>query len=772
MDTLSTMLISLASLLLLLFSQLTGISPLACLVAYLLTSAFQCRTRNFNSLNLVLSLLLIRAGYHTSIVPVILFMRHWDRSTLPTTLISPLFPYKEYISDIDLAFPTTFPTFGANSYVEYFRSINDMLTDVIGATTEASNTNLYYLRAPGVNDTLLPSGSYSGMAPSSLAGDWVKYTNVLVNSVYLVATLIAFAFVGVISTLGVLFTYYLVIVLQRAELRSTVHRVGAFRDGVYRVEVCFFGIPWTKGIAVSHNGVLHSPFHVNYASNIRWGGAHYLPYYQSPSEDLVTYGGPPQFTAPVPGDTVIVNCETDNTRVSYLVEYEQDVSHIAWRGVTQPGESGSPVYISRPDGTLSLAGLAGRYVDDGNFRAEFLELRSDNVNDDYIKIVSYPGSGKTRNHVARLLNSFYPKLKNKRVLITGPTVLVCQELYKALSQRFVIGLNVRGSYCRNSRAQIQIAAHATAMSLLTSKDTCISNLGMIIIDEAHVEDPTTIMLRRYSSWLNAQGVIVVELSATLDGEHDSRSNHYIFDLPLEDPTTKATELLQAGMRTLWFVTGKNQYLDIAKKFHDYKPVYLCRDNICQALRALQDPSRLLILSTDIAECGINIPNLDAVIDPGKKFKYVVEGNSIMPKVVNINEASRIQRRGRVGRTKPGYYYHNLAPPSTTISSASLDAEILMTGRYWAPEATNSWNIKLSDAQFLAYLKQEKDSLPPLGVYLAYDAIGFKRPPSLTHAILKDLTITETWKCPKSPCRCPTNLRINDARLHDFFNPTT
>lgn len=70
-----------------------------------------------------------------------------------------------------------------------------------------------------------------------------------------------------------------------------------------------------------------------------------------------------------------------------------------------------------------------------------------------------------------------------------------------------------------------------------------------------------------------------------------------------------------------------------------------------------DKKRKIIVSTNLTETAVTIDGLVAVFDSMTvKLSYTtpVGGNKL--KVMNISKEQSIQRRGRVGRTMPGYYY--------------------------------------------------------------------------------------------------------------------
>ncbi|KAG6896277.1 hypothetical protein C0992_009400, partial [Termitomyces sp. T32_za158] len=79
------------------------------------------------------------------------------------------------------------------------------------------------------------------------------------------------------------------------------------------------------------------------------------------------------------------------------------------------------------------------------------------------------------------------------------------------------------------------------------------------------------------------------------------------------------------------------------------------------MRVFEPPppgSRLVVVSTNVAETSLTIPNIRYVVDCGraKERRYDVK-NGIQAFVVNwISKASAAQRAGRAGRTGPGHCY--------------------------------------------------------------------------------------------------------------------
>ncbi|OUM67572.1 hypothetical protein PIROE2DRAFT_34796, partial [Piromyces sp. E2] len=69
--------------------------------------------------------------------------------------------------------------------------------------------------------------------------------------------------------------------------------------------------------------------------------------------------------------------------------------------------------------------------------------------------------------------------------------------------------------------------------------------------------------------------------------------------------------------------------------------------------------RKIVLSTNIAETGVTIPDVVYVIDSGKvkETRYDDKKKLTLFKEVFISQANAKQRKGRAGRIRPGKCFH-------------------------------------------------------------------------------------------------------------------
>nr|BBV14758.1 non-structural protein 2 [Wuhan aphid virus 1] len=686
----------------------------------------------------------------------------------------------------DIAIPYARPWMGDNSLPFIQPYLDDLQTAYENFLIEMQWTitsTAEFLRSEGVSTAPLDMRDHSPMGADTALLTYQKYSKMAKTSAMFLTTVALVLMLGPVGICVTIVTY-LATLTETDDTYTKIDETSKgmkFPSGTYRIRNSLLGFILETGIGVGYNGILHIPYHVCRGLPINYGKGVIKPYYVSICEDICTYGGPPQFTTPDTTGEIYVNCETDQSRTTYRVDVDvsDNASLLSWPGLTKPGESGSPVYMIRGEKMYLLA-LAGRYIKDINSNTtEFARttICEDSDIEDFDQnvkqVITHPGSGKTRVMIPNIIMHDLPSMKGKTILITGPTRVVCREMYGSLKSKFKVGLNIKGQkHERDPLAYVQIAAHRTALRMLLTGDRILRNLGMIMIDEAHVDDPATMLLRQYARHLSERGVKIVELSATLDEKSDNGSNFTIQDKEIkqDDIIPSIQDALDNEKRVMVFVPSfsDRNTQQIMKHFKTYEPVELSRRNFENATTAVADVNRRLILSTDIAECGINVPDLDVVIDTGLKYTYSEECGIISGRKIGLTQASIVQRRGRVGRSKPGsYLYVNVPRQAHVKTAAQVDSELLATGRNWAMKGGNPWNKMLTDKQFMTWLESDK---PPLEIYLTTDYMGaLKNTPDLRHDIQKwrnGKNGTYYKGCSNSCDKCQGHYEFYDERMHD------
>jgi len=74
------------------------------------------------------------------------------------------------------------------------------------------------------------------------------------------------------------------------------------------------------------------------------------------------------------------------------------------------------------------------------------------------------------------------------------------------------------------------------------------NCKTLIIRQSTFKNLSTCLLRKIAQWRAKEGVRVVELSTTLDGRMDQRSNFHIEDRNLRDAKNTVNAELQEGKK--------------------------------------------------------------------------------------------------------------------------------------------------------------------------------------------------------------------------------
>jgi len=588
-----------------------------------------------------------------------------------------------------------------------------------------------YLRTNGVATYIEGDSDGQPLPPNevvSLEKQSINMTRNMITAATVITLLITFdTKLGVVCLLLALSHVFLAD--KKDQTRFDSH-TGMIASGVYRLEKRWLVWTLSRSIGVSFDGTMHGCYHATQLTNLIVGNRIFTVSYASVHADLVTWAGMPKMLLPKADEVCYVNRESEEKRSTRAVTIHLDAGlrGFTWLGETVPGESGSPVWVKRDD-ELVLAGLAGRWAKYGEETTEMsiapgITSTSGGLDTNTRKILLHPGKGKTRVEIPRIVME--AASKNKKIMIVGPTRIVAMEIYRSLLQHFSsIGLSVKGyqSY-RNPRAMIQVSTHTSFMRMILNK-AYESNVDYLVIDEAHFNTVGTKMARKYGSYMAQMGKIVYELSATLDGQCARGSNFKIRDekIQAKDQMNVVERLVAGGKRVLWFVAGMDGVqgaTQLSNTLNDkgIKALPMGRSTFETNYRTINDETVRVVVTTNISECGLNI-DCDAVVDCGSEFGMFDDGGFVNGQLVGISQASRVQRRGRVGRREVGEYYYvenNTIPLGKPV--CETDAELLCAGREW--NMSDEGDQCMSDEQAIYAL--EHDVSPRL-VLLTRDSMA-------------------------------------------------
>lgn len=184
--------------------------------------------------------------------------------------------------------------------------------------------------------------------------------------------------------------------------------------------------------------------------------------------------------------------------------------------------------------------------------------------------------------------------------------------------------------------------------------------------------------------------------------------------------------------------------DCLSGFKFIKEIYILHSNAEVDPRVFKASDKVkVILSTDVSETGLTIPDVSVVIDSGfvNEIRYIPSRNISILKSVHASRASLLQRRGRTGRVSNGECYHLLSETTfNRLSSYKIpeirripldelyinlsrmydgDVDNVLLGMISAPDSTNISNASkslrqlgcLNDDNFLTPLGRKISDLP-------------------------------------------------------------
>lgn len=283
------------------------------------------------------------------------------------------------------------------------------------------------------------------------------------------------------------------------------------------------------------------------------------------------------------------------------------------------------------------------------------------------------GSGKSTRVPMYLAEAGY------RVIVTEPTVLSTISLAQNLSKNKVgFHTGPRSNFSSESKV-IFMTEKLELIRLLAGIEELTNTV--IIIDEVHEKTKDCeVLLALLKKLINEKPMVkLVVMSATMETEGFSR---YLYNAPIIEIPSKgysvivfkrrADELeellykyIRHGMNTLVFLPGKKEisywYEKLSlrcKKEKERACIFKLHSEVPE-----EEKEKIfercfgtkIILATNIAETGMNMRDLDSIIDTG--LKNEMEYTNGIPTLVTkqISKAERIQRLGRIGRFSPGVY---------------------------------------------------------------------------------------------------------------------
>jgi len=370
-----------------------------------------------------------------------------------------------------------------------------------------------------------------------------------------------------------------------------------------------------------------------------------------------------------------------------------------------------------------------------------------------------PGTGKTTQVPQYLLDSLSDHiyvLQPRRLAAMLTAQRIAEELQGKLGDE--IGYWIRHDRCvTDGKTRCTFLTEGMFMRILQSNPS-LKNISAVIIDEFHERNLNTDLAVAMTRLIMQQNksVRLIIMSATLDlgALHTYFGNaHQIVvearTFPMEvqyvpvadlrknlegavvQAFQKALTTVESVRNTLVFLPGMGEIMRVQQRLMQES---MCRDFAVLPLSSTVRPEeqklvfapssrRKIILSTNVAETSLTVPDVNVVIDAGLAKISSFAPWSGMPTLETrpVSQASAIQRAGRAGRTCAGSVFRLYSQDDFFRRAAHTDPEIMRS------------DLSSISLQLLGLTKQQGWSLKDL-----FEKIKLPTPP-------KSANIDSAWR---------------------------
>ena len=323
-----------------------------------------------------------------------------------------------------------------------------------------------------------------------------------------------------------------------------------------------------------------------------------------------------------------------------------------------------------------------------DYREQIVEAVADNP---VTIVVSETGSGKSTQVPQFLFEAGH------EVFLTQPRRLPAREVSERIREEMQsVALDLPADLVGYRTAEKNETSPNTRITVLTDGLRLVQDLNgrdgsereVLIIDEVHEWNANIEILVAWSKQMLKEkpDMRVVLMSATMEAQ---RIQNYFDDVtPLSPPiievpgraydvasseAEKSTivketiRLALEGKNILVFVPGKREIGDTIDELErllpselrtemDILPLHSKLSDVEQRLATHSSGRQKIVVSTNVAQTSLTIPDIDAVVDSGLERRQEmneagVQGLMLRP----ISRADCMQRRGRAGRVKEGEY---------------------------------------------------------------------------------------------------------------------
>ncbi len=299
----------------------------------------------------------------------------------------------------------------------------------------------------------------------------------------------------------------------------------------------------------------------------------------------------------------------------------------------------------------------------------------------------------------------------RRIAARTVATRIAAEFESALGQ--VIGYKVRFSDNTQPHQYIKIMTDGILLTE-TQSDRWLEQYDCLIIDEAHERSLNIDFLLGYLRNLSSKrkDLKIIVTSATIDVERFSKFFHdapiievsgrsypvevqYLgkdFHANSDDPILQVAQAVELACKRgpgdiLIFQSGEKEIrevIDVLSTSNLSKMTLLplfARMSLPDQQKVFQSaPNRKIIVTTNVAETSLTVPNIRYVIDSGlaRISRYNYRNKLQRLPIEPISQASADQRKGRCGRVGPGICYRLYSEDDFLTRAPFTEPEILRT----------------------------------------------------------------------------------------------
>lgn len=336
-------------------------------------------------------------------------------------------------------------------------------------------------------------------------------------------------------------------------------------------------------------------------------------------------------------------------------------------------------------------------------------------NNQVLIIAGETGSGKTTQipkiclEMGRGIKGLIGHTQPRRLSACSIAKRISEELKTQLGM--AVGYKIRFDSCISDKTFIKLMTDGILLSELQN-DKLLLQYDTLIIDEAHERSLNIDFILGYLKKILPQrpDLKVIITSATIDLECFSRhfnfapiievsGRNYPIEMkyrPIDDVTNQIDGIINSikelnkennKNNILVFLSSEKEIIDTYKAIKKLNlkktkilPLFARLSNNVQHLIFKPYNGKKIVLSTNIAETSLTVPDINCVIDNGyariSRYNYKTKIQRLP--IEQISQSSAEQRKGRCGRTAKGICIRLYSEEDFLLRPKYTDPEILRT----------------------------------------------------------------------------------------------